>query len=240
MQVSGPQERLKLIVATILLCGLVVAAIALWVTGYLTLIAREIMDIFQDREHLRNYVVSWGGWAPAAFIVVQALQVVLAPIPGELTGAVGGFIFGALPTILYSSIGLTVGSIVNFVAAKIIGLPFVKLMVSKESMEKFHFLTERRGTVLAFVLFVIPGFPKDILSYILGLSPMTFVPFVIACAIGRIPGTVMLSFSGSAVYDEDWTLLTVISVACLVTLALAYYWRAKIDLWLRGESRDPT
>jgi uncharacterized membrane protein YdjX (TVP38/TMEM64 family) len=82
---------------------------------------------------------------PAAFIVIQALQVVLAPIPGEFTGAVGGFIFGGVPTILYSSLGLTIGSIMAFLAARIMGLPLVRLFVSKTSLEKFHFLTERRG-----------------------------------------------------------------------------------------------
>jgi len=183
-------------------------------------------------------VESWRPWAPAAFIFAQVLQVVLAPVPGELTGAVGGFIFGAVPTIIYSTIGLIIGSIVNFAAARIIGLPFVKLVVSHESMEKFHFLTERRGAILAFVLFVIPGFPKDILSYILGLSPMGFIPFVVACSLGRVPGTVMLSFTGSAVYDENWTLLTFVCIACLITFACAYFWRARIELWLTGRSED--
>jgi uncharacterized membrane protein YdjX (TVP38/TMEM64 family) len=112
------------------------------------------------------------------------------------------------------------------------------LVVSDESMEKFHCLTERRGAVLAFVLFVIPGFPKDILSYILGLSPMRFIAFVAACSLGRIPGTVMLSFTGSAVYDENWTLLTLVCIACLITFVCVYYWRARIESWLTARSED--
>ena len=152
---------------------------------------------------MRAYVESWGSLAPAAFICLQTLQVVLAPIPGEFTGAVGGFIFGGLPTVLYSTIGLTVGSALAFYGARIVGQPLVKLVVPPRAMERFRFLTKRRGTFIAFILFIIPGFPKDILSYILGLSPMGFLPFIAVCTLGRIPGTVLLSFSGSALYNRN-------------------------------------
>jgi uncharacterized membrane protein YdjX (TVP38/TMEM64 family) len=227
---------MQLIVATVLLCGLLALIAGLWISGHLALIVHELWDIFKNREHLRSYVESWGPWAPAAFVLIQAVQVMIAPIPGELTGAVGGFIFGVGPTIVYSSIGLTIGSIINFTAARIIGLPFIKLVVSDTLMGKFHFLTERRGLVLALVLFLIPGFPKDILSYILGLSPMGLIAFVTVCALGRIPGTVMLSLTGSAVYDRNWALLTFVSVACFIALACAYVWRARIEFWLKGRS----
>jgi uncharacterized membrane protein YdjX (TVP38/TMEM64 family) len=182
---------------------------------------------------MRLYVESWGSLAPLAFVLVQTLQVVIAPIPGELTGAVGGFIFGALPTVFYSSLGLTIGSALAFLAARIMGLPLVKLAVNEASLEKFHFLTERRGAILALVLFIIPGFPKDILSYILGLSPMGFGTFIMVCALGRIPGTVLLSFTGSAIFDENWTLLTVVTILCAIALTFFFVNRTRIEQWIR-------
>jgi uncharacterized membrane protein YdjX (TVP38/TMEM64 family) len=109
----------------------------------------------------------------------------------------------------------------------------VQLVVGKQAFEKFHFLTEWRGTLVTFFLFVIPGFPKDILSYLLGVSPMGFWTFTLVCTLGRIPGTVMLSYSGSAVYDENWYLLVAVSVACLLTIATAYFYRDTIDAWVR-------
>jgi uncharacterized membrane protein YdjX (TVP38/TMEM64 family) len=203
------------------------------VTGHLQPMLESWWEAFQGREQLRDYVETWGALAPAAFVFMQALQVVVAPIPGEFTGAVGGFIFGTFWNTLYSTIGLTLGSVLAFVAARIIGLPFVRLVVSDEFLEKFHFLAERRATALAFVLFIIPGFPKDMLCYFLGLSPMGFVAFLIACAFGRIPGTVMLSFCGCAVYDENWTLLICVSIVAASALALFYLYRERIELWLR-------
>lgn len=235
---SDPRERKKLIVAIVLAGTISVVIGTLGFSGHLSAILDRLWDIFKDRSHLRTYIQSWGVWAPLAFIGLQTLQVIIAPIPGELTGAVGGFVFGGLPTILYSTIGLTLGSLINFVLARIVGLPFVKLAVSEETLERFHFLTERRGALLAFVLFAIPGFPKDILSYILGLSPMSLLTFAIVCTVGRIPGTVLLSYSGSAVYHENWSLLITIGVVCALSLVAIYFWRDKFEQWLHHKARD--
>ena len=125
-----------------------------------------------------------------------------------------------------------------FLAARIIGLPLVKLAVSQATLEKFHFLTETRGTFIAALLFVIPGFPKDILCYILGLSPMGFVTFALVCAVGRIPGTIMLSYCGCAVYDENWTTLVVVSIVCLASIVFLFLMNGRIELWLHRKRKQ--
>lgn len=238
MKPIKPEDKTRLTVAVSLLAAIAVLITTLALTGHLGPLYSKMWEIFRDREGLRTYVESWGTWAPAVFIFLQAFQVVAAPIPGEFTGAVGGFIFGAVPGILYSSIGLTLGSILAFFGSRIIGLPLVKLVVSDETLEKFGFLTKRKGVMVALALFIIPGFPKDILSYILGLSPMRWLTFIVVCTLGRIPGTVMLSYSGSAVYDENWTLLIVMSVICIVAIGFFVFLRDRIDSWLSSKSHD--
>ncbi|MDQ7784036.1 MAG: TVP38/TMEM64 family protein [Desulfomonilaceae bacterium] len=235
MQKITRQDRTRLIISVTLLTAVVLLFAYLALSGRLSPMVSQMWELFKDRNQIRTFVESWGNWAPVAFILIQAFQVVFAPIPGELTGAVGGFIFGGVPTVLYSTLGLMIGSVIAFLAARIMGLPLVKLVVSKKSLDRFHFLTERRGALLALVLFIIPGFPKDFLSYMLGLSPMGFPVFVTVCTLGRIPGTIMLSFSGSAVYDENWTFLIVISAICAVALGAVFVWRDKIDSWLRSK-----
>ncbi len=232
MKIANKEEARHLVVAVVLLGVMLIACAVLWFTGRLGEIVAWMCEVFKGRDELRTYVESWGAWAPVAFITIQALQVVIAPIPGELTGAVGGFIFGAGLNVLYSTVGLTIGSVIGFAGARIIGLPLVKLVVPEHFMEKFRFLTERRGTLLTLAFFAFPGFPKDILCYVLGLSPMGFVMFVIVCTLGRIPGTVLLSFSGSAVYDQNWTLLIVLAVVCLVSMGAVFLARDKLDRWL--------
>jgi uncharacterized membrane protein YdjX (TVP38/TMEM64 family) len=223
--------RLRLAVAClVLLAG---ACVYLWLSGLLGPTLTELFAIFENKDTLRLYVENWGNAAPIVFIFIQALQVVIAPIPGELTGAVGGFIFGALPNTIYSTIGLSIGSMGAFLAARVIGMPLVKYFVSRKSLERFHFLTEKRGAIISLILFAIPGFPKDILSYILGLSPMGIITFFWVSTIGRIPGTIMLSLSGSAVFEEDWTSLITLTIVCALAFVLVFFQRDRIEKWLR-------
>lgn len=238
MESHYSEEKKSLILALGLLGGLTVFFLLLAVTGYLAPLVATLTKAFQCRENLRIYVEGWGAAAPVIFIVLQALQVVVAPIPGELTGAVGGFVFGIFPNVIYSTIGLTAGSVLAFAAARVMGLPLVRLAVPPHVLERFHFLVQRRGTMVSFILFIIPGFPKDILCYILGLSPMGFFTFFWVCALGRIPGTIMLSFSGSAVYNEDWSLLVIVGIVCLVVIGAFFLARDRIEVWLKRKSGE--
>ncbi len=233
MDGSSKSNSFNLKLAASLLAGVIISGVAFSYLGYLGPILEQLWKAFQGREEMRAYVEAWGTWAPAAFIFLQSAQVVLAPIPGELTGAVGGFIFGGIWSLLYSTIGLTIGSLVNFFAARFIGLPIVKLAVSDETLDRFCFLTERRGAILSFALFAIPGFPKDILCYILGLSPMGTITFALVCTLGRIPGTALLSFSGAAVYHENWLLVVALAAAALICVILFFTVHDKMELWLR-------
>jgi uncharacterized membrane protein YdjX (TVP38/TMEM64 family) len=227
------QDKIRLAIAVFLLAVIVATLAALAATEYWQHLSEMVASAFKNRGEMRAYLKSWGARAPLAFITIQALQVIVAPIPGELTGAVGGFLFGTWLNVLYSSVGLTLGSVIAFLAARLIGLPLVKLVVRQETLERFHFLTKPRGEVATLVLFMIPGFPKDILSYLLGLSPMPFLAFVVVCTLGRIPGTVMLSLGGAAFYKENWILLSVLAFVCLVAFVVVYLRKDQIWNWIK-------
>jgi uncharacterized membrane protein YdjX (TVP38/TMEM64 family) len=84
---------------------------------------------------------------------------------------------------------------------------------------------------------LIPGFPKDLLCYLLGLSPMKFLTFVVVCGLGRIPGTFMLSFTGAAIFREDWRFLEVLAGVCLIIFVIFYVKRDAIHDWLKHKGR---
>jgi uncharacterized membrane protein YdjX (TVP38/TMEM64 family) len=230
---SAPEDKRKLILALCILGVLFIATTWLAVSGNLQGLIRKITENFHNREEMRTYLRSWGAWAPLVFAFIQAAQVVVAPIPGELTGVVGGFLFGTFRGTVYSSLGLTLGSLIAFLTARVVGLPLVKLVVKPETLEKFHFVTEPRGEIATLILFMIPGFPKDILSYLLGLSPMRLLTFLVVCGLGRIPGTLMLGYSGSAVYKAEWRLLGVIGAVCLLCFIVFYLKGEGIKDWIR-------
>lgn len=202
----------------------------------------DLIELFTDRRQLRAFVLSYGTLAPVVFIGLQITQVVISFIPGEATGFLGGFLFGVFQGFLYSSIGLSVGSLLAFGLARWLGLRFVRRIIRPGLYQKFAFLREPRGIATAFVLFLIPGFPKDALSYVLGLSPIPLWAFFVVMTLGRMPGTWFLSMQGAKFQAEEsyaWAFLLVIGGFLLL---MGYLYRERIITAVRhrwaGFSRE--
>lgn len=198
---------------------------------------RPSYEFLTDKDRVKAAIKAAGPLAPLLFIAIQTLQVILAPIPGEATGFLGGYLFGVPLGLLYSTLGLTLGSTAAFLLGHWFGKRFVTRVVSPEAMQRFDFLMERQGALVAFILFLIPGFPKDYLSFILGLSPMDLRVFLVICTVGRLPGTLMLTLQGAQVYKGNyWTSLILVGV-CVVLAALTYYFRETLYSWIRHLER---
>jgi uncharacterized membrane protein YdjX (TVP38/TMEM64 family) len=215
---------------------LVVGGYVLWLTGVLSDVYQEyehLIRLYADPQQLRAMVLSYGNLAPLVFILLQVTQVVFSFIPGEATGFLGGFLFGTFRGFVYSSIGVSLGSLLAFGLARWLGLRFVKRIVQPSLYQKFAFLEEPRGILVVFLLFLIPGFPKDTLSYILGVTPIHFWVFFFVMSIGRMPGTGLLSIQGAKFQAESdsWILFAVIGGVLLLMVYL--YWNEMIE-FIRG------
>jgi uncharacterized membrane protein YdjX (TVP38/TMEM64 family) len=189
-------------------------------------------DLLSDRDQIKIFVASFGRGAPAIFIIIQILQVLFAPFPGEATGFIGGFLFGTAKGFLYSSIGLTLGSWINFSIGRFVGKRFVRKMIPEAQLDRLDKIIKRQGVIVLFILFIIPGFPKDYLCLFLGLSTIPLKIFLILTGIGRMPGTLMLSLQGSYFYEQKYGLFAVIMVLCLIVIFLAYKYREPFYQWL--------
>ncbi len=189
------------------------------------------LRLFEDRAAMAAYIKSWGILAPLAFMFVQAFQVVASPIPGEVTGLLGGIVFGTAIGFLYSTIGLTIGSIACFAIARWLEVRFVERFVPKEISAKFDFLTRAEGIIVTFVMFVIPGFPKDYLCYLLGLSHMPWRTFLLVSTIGRMPGTWLLSVQGSNIWHGNYWEFGAVLVATVLVVYLAHRYKNRIHAW---------
>ena len=194
--------------------------------------ARRWYGLVTDREWMRAAVESCGWAAPFVFIGIQVAQVIAAPIPGEATGFIGGYVFGTLTGFIYSTIGLTIGSLINFGIGRMLGERFVRRLVPKERFSRIDRLINRQGVIALFIMFAIPGFPKDYLCLALGLSTLPVKLFTLMTGVGRMPGTLMLSLQGAALYDRSYGLLAVVAAACLVLIFLAYRYREALYRWV--------
>jgi uncharacterized membrane protein YdjX (TVP38/TMEM64 family) len=219
-------------IASILLAICLVLVVWLVVTD--APLVRFLVRLYQDKHFLKETVRSWGLMAPVVFVVIQALQVIVSPIPGEITGPVGGALFGTLWGLVYSTVGLTLGTVVCFALGRLWGEPLIRPWLSEHHWEKMNFVIEAEGAIICFILYLIPGFPKDIISYLFGMSPMPFWIFALVSTIGRIPGTWISSYFGAHVGDQQYIYaLAFIAMVAAVCLPL-YYYRDRILARLRG------
>ena len=194
------------------------------VGGGLLLYFTGLLELLLDRERLLETIDRNLGYAVFIFIGLQALQVVAAPIPGEATGFVGGLMFGPFWGVVLSTIGLTLGSWAAFVLARLMGRPLVEAVVRAETLRRYDYVMKHKGLFLAFLMFLIPGFPKDILCYILGLGHMRLRDFLAVSVSGRLLGTILLTLGGTYVRDERWmALFVVIGVGLAITLLVMVY-----------------
>jgi len=159
--------------------------------------------------------------------------VVAAPIPGELTGVAGGYLYGEKVGLVLSTLGLTIGSWIAFELASILGRPFVERFVSQDVVHKFDFLTTNTGATISFLLFLIPGFPKDYLCFLLGLSRMKLSTFLLVSTVGRLPGTYLLTMQGAKFRSEEYYEVVAFGVVSVICVIVAYLYRSKIYQWIK-------
>jgi uncharacterized membrane protein YdjX (TVP38/TMEM64 family) len=207
-----------------------------WGFHYRTFLWGQMCSFFglcADKQWIKSILKAAGPLAPLVFILLQTLQVIFAPIPGEATGFIGGYLFGVPLGLLYSTVGLTLGSAGAFLIARWLEEHYVARWIPKEILEKFDFLMERQGVLISFILFILPGFPKDYLCFVLGLSRLPFKLFLLICIVGRIPGTLLLTLQGAKVYKGDYYSTLVILGLCLALVVILAYYREAVYRWVR-------
>jgi len=189
----------------------------------------ELTRLVSDPHRFRAHILSFGHWSAVVFMLFQLLKVVIAVIPGEPVQIAGGYIFGTFWGTVYSTVGITVGYIIVFTCVKLFGFPLVKTFVSKKEFEKFSTLINSpKLETTIFLLFLIPGIPKDILVYIAGLTPIRPVVFFIIITFARFPAMLGSSYIGAKIESSQYFIAITVSVIASILFVLGYIYKKRI------------
>ncbi len=192
----------------------------------------RITELASKPEELKDMLNSFGWKGILIFIGFQVLQVVVAAIPGEFVQIAGGYVYGTIAGTLYSLAGIVTGSVFVFAIARLIGYPVVKLFVTPKQLEKFSFMmNSNKSEAAMFILFLIPGIPKDILTYIAGLTPVKPLKFFVIITIGRLPALLGSSFIGHNTQKGNYGIVIAVSVVAVVLFAVGLIFRDRIIDW---------
>lgn len=218
------QKRLKL-VFNIIIVVLFLAGIVFVTVKY----GPYLSKLASKPQELKDALNSFGWRGVLVFMLLQALQVIVAAIPGEFVQLAGGYIYGAWLGTLYSLAGIVTGSVIVFFVARFLGYPLVRTFVSQKNLDKFNFMmNSSKSDVAMFLLFLIPGIPKDILTYIAGLTPVKPLKFFAIITIGRLPALFGSSVIGSSTQKGDYLLVVILSVAALILFTAGLLLRDRI------------
>lgn len=183
-------------------------------------IGKPLISFVSEPQKFRSWVEGFGIFGSIIFVAMIVLQVVVAIIPGEPFEMAAGYAFGAVEGTLLCVLGAVIGSIIIFLLVRKFGIMLVEVFFSKEKIDSLKFLQNtKKLTLLFFIIMLIPGTPKDLLSYFAPLTKMSLKSWVIIVAVSRIPSVVTSAISGDALGSENYV-LAVISLVVTSVLSI--------------------
>ncbi len=179
--------------------------------------------LLTDRTAVQAWVQDCGPWAPLASVLLNAAQVLLAPLPGQTVGVVNGYLYGTWLGTLYSLLGVELGTALALGLARGFGRPLVARLIGQAQLERWDAIAQRQGAAFFLLVFLLPFLPDDVLCFVAGMSPLSIPYLLLLAAVGRLPGLVVSSWVGANASElplEGWVVLGIGAAA----LAL-FFWR---------------
>lgn len=181
--------------------------------------------LVRDETAFKEYLETKGTWMPVLYVILQYLQVVILPIPSVVSTLAGVALFGPFKTIVYSLIGIILGSITAFFIGRKLGYKAVAWMIGKDELKKWQKRLKGKDNLILTVMFLLPMFPDDVLCFIAGLSSMSNRYFLIMIVVSRIISVTTTCYSIDLIpFDTWWGLLiwAILFLAIVTTFVLIY------------------
>jgi uncharacterized membrane protein YdjX (TVP38/TMEM64 family) len=223
-------EYLVFLAASILVCLGILAFL-----GYLYLwpSLAPYYALISDKAKISGLIRNAGKWAPIVYVLLEMGQVLTMfwPVPWEIAG---GYLFGLSLGLFYSMVGLTLGAVVAFLLGRWLERTYLRRLIDPAKLRRFRRLMEREGALTAFIIYLVPGVPKDFVSYVLGFTSLPLKFFVVAAVLFRLPSTFLLTLQGAeAAHGHLWLSLGLIGFNYVLAFVIFRY-REYLYQWIKA------
>lgn len=162
-------------------------------------------------------------------ILIQMIQVIICILPGQPIQFASSYLFGVIPALCLSLVGAVIGTTITFFMSKLLGRDMINLLFDKKRVDDYHRkLNSGKGLALAGLIYLIPGVPKDLVSYVAGISDMKFRPFILVSSVARIPGMLGSLLLGVFVESGNYTAIGVLVLVIVIFFIIFYLKRKDI------------
>ncbi len=217
---------------------LIIFLVAMGVITYFFIPMIKSLRTQAGREALQTRVKSYGVFAPGIYFLICLVQVVVAMIPGEPLELAGGVLFGGFNGFFLCILGITLGEVVVYYLVKLIGKPFIDAMMSKETYNKFKILNdEKRLETVIFILFLIPGTPKDALTYFVPLTKIKPSKYFVLSSLARVPSVISSTIVGANISKGNWAVGIVVFGVIAVIGLVGILFNGKIMNLLKNRTK---
>lgn len=212
---SFTEKQKKLIAGTAVGVFLLVCAAVGWFVG------RPLVRFAQEPEQFRAWVDAHSPWGGLLYMAMVFLQVLVALIPGEPLEICGGYAFGVVRGSLLCLAASVAGSIVVFAFVRRFGRSLVEIFFSREKLHSLRFLqSSPKRSMLFWIIFILPGTPKDLLCYFAGLTDMPWKQWLLICSVGRLPAIITSAMGGDALGVENYSSAIIVFAVTMAVSAV--------------------
>ena len=190
---------------------------------------RELIQTFDSLDSISAFLLKYESASIFAYIGFQIIQIIIFVIPGQAIQLAGGYLFSFWLGFIITFIGVALGTVITFYLARILGKDAIHLIIGEERthhyIEKFN---SKKVFMIIFIIFLIPGIPKDAVTYIAGISDMNARPFIIISLLGRLPSMIGSVMIGSMLKNGSYTGVVIISIVAVICFVLGIIFKDKL------------
>ena len=159
---------------------------------------RELLTMVKEPQVFKAWLDSYGAWGEVIFVILRITQVAFKYLPSEPFEVASGYAFGIWGGLLWCTVGTQIGSVIVLLLTRKFGMRFVSRFIDPERLNGFSFLKQKtRRRTLLFIIYLIPGAPKDILTYFVGLTDIRLSEYLIISTVARIPSIITSTICGA-------------------------------------------
>jgi uncharacterized membrane protein YdjX (TVP38/TMEM64 family) len=195
----------------------------------LVLAGGRVWHLFRHPTELRWLVRSWGAWAPVGIVLLQVVQIAVAPLPGNAMSFAAGYALGFWPTVVWLMVGVMLGAAIDFLLIRLLGRRLLKYFLPPDRLAKLDAVILRRGTFYIFLLLLVPNPVGDWVYYLAGLTSMPLPVFLGLVFIGRLPSNLLECAVGASATHFGWREWALVGLAAAVLGLLYYQYRHRIE-----------
>lgn len=200
---------------------------------YIYFFQHDIIERFSSLEQIEAFFDEYKTQSIFVYLGLQVLQIIICILPGQGLQFAAGYMYGFWMGYVWSLVGAFIGTVLTYYIAKILGHDAMHMIFGEERIQELLVkFNSKKAMILVFLFYLIPGLPKDLCSYVAGISEMKLKPFLIISLIGRSPAMMGSLLIGRLVNTGGYTWAIIIASLAIILFILGVLLRKHLLTWI--------